>query len=106
MMRELEKEDAYTIYHVLGDNNLSTDFEKIPVEFRRTAYKLCKKALDEIQQAEEARLEGEPEVLNTVTTCLREIRTTCPRKLFSIRVKFGRKKTLNFLKSYRRGWNH
>ena len=65
MMRELEKEDAYTIYHVLGDNNLSTDFEKIPVEFRRTAYKLCKKALDEIQQAEEARLEGEPEVLNT-----------------------------------------
>lgn len=65
MMRELEKDDAYTIYHVLGDNNFSTDFEKIPVEFRRTAYKLCKKALDEIQQAEEARLEGEPEVLNT-----------------------------------------
>lgn len=65
MMRGLEKEDAYTIYHVLGDNNFSTDFEKIPVEFRRTAYKLCKKALDEIQQAEEARLEGEPEVLNT-----------------------------------------
>jgi hypothetical protein len=82
MMRELEKEDAYTIYHVLGDNNFSTDFEKIPVEFRRTAYKLCKKALDEIQQAEEARLEGEPEVLNTGDDLFEESPNDMPTQAF------------------------
>lgn len=82
MMRELEKEDAYTVYHVLGDNNLSTDFEKIPVEFRRTAYKLCKKALDEIQQAEEARLEGEPEVLNTGDDLFDENSNDMPTQAF------------------------
>jgi len=82
MMRELEKEDAYTIYHVLGDNNISTDFEKIPVEFRRTAYKLCKKALDENQQAEEARLEGEPEVLNTGDDLFDESLNDMPTKAF------------------------
>jgi len=82
MMRELEKEDAYTIYHVLGDNNLSTDFEKIPVEFRRTAYKLCKKALDEIQQAEEARLAGEPEVLNTGDDLFEENSNDMPTQAF------------------------
>ena len=82
MMRELEKEDAYTIYHVLGDNNFSTDFEKIPVEFRRTAYKLCKKALDEIQQAEEVRLEGEPEVLNTGDDLFEENPNDMPTQAF------------------------
>lgn len=82
MMRELEKEDAYTIYHVLGENNISTDFEKIPVEFRRTAYKLCKKALDEIQQAEEARLEEEPEVLNTGDDLFDENSNDMPTQAF------------------------
>lgn len=82
MMRELEKEDAYTIYHVLGDNNFSTDFEKIPVEFRRTAYKLCKNALDEIYDAEYSDIDKEPEVLNTGDDLFEENPNDMPTQAF------------------------